>query len=498
MQVNDNVETFNSLIKRRGFIWGPSPEIYGGFAGFYTYGPAGSALKNRVLSLFRKELSFLGFVEVECPTVMPEIVWEASGHLERFIDYVTRCTGCNFLYRADKLLQKMLPDTLIDGLSRDQMDDLIKNENIKCPKCNGVLGNIEEYNLMLKTNVGDNNIAFLRPETATTTYLLFNRLDHYSRKQYPIKVFQYGKAYRNEISPRQGVLRMRAFDQLELQLFIGKEQEMTYEEYDEIKKEKLPLLDWQTQAKNIDKPNWKSLEDVIKSNLLKKPAFAYCLYVAHFITKKFGYEDDLIRYRQHSPSERAHYADDAWDLEIKTKQFGWIEICGIHDRTDYDLKRHQEYSKQNFEISMNPDTAEKEIPQVLEIAFGPDRIIYTLLDACFMVEDDRINLQLKPYLAPYSVAVFPLVKNKENLRSLAKQIHKDLLDYRIDSFYDEAGSIGKRYRRQDEIGTPFCVTVDYESDKDQTVTLRYRDSMKQDRIKISKIKEIILEKLKYL
>jgi len=494
MKIENNIETFNSLIKRRGFIWGPSPEIYGGFAGFYTYGPAGSALKNKILSLFRKELSYFGFFEVECPTIMPEIVWEASGHLERFIDFVTRCTKCNLLYRVDKILKELLPDMMIDGLSKEELDNLIITKNLKCPSCANLLGKIEEYNLMLKTTVGDNKIAYLRPETATTTYLLFNRLDNYARKQYPIKVFQYGKAHRNEISPRQGVIRMRAFDQLELQLFIGKEQEMTFEEYQSIKSEKLPFLDWKTQSKNIYKLNIISLEEAIESGILKKPAYAYCLYVSYYLTKKFGYKDELIRLRQHSPAERSHYADDAWDLEIKTRQYGWIEICGIHDRTDYDLRQHQEFSKQNFEISMGLDSKKREIPQVLEIAYGIDRILYTLLDSCFEVKEQRINLRLKPYLAPYSVAVFPLVRNKDEIRDLAKEVQKTLLNYRIASFYDESGSIGKRYRRQDELGTPFCITIDYDSLEDDSVTIRYRDSMEQERIKIKAIADLISKK----
>ena len=426
---------------------------------------------------------------------MPEIVWKASGHLERFIDPVLRCEKCNILVRADKFLQENLPDQMIDGLSYEQMENLIKINNLVCPKCESPLNKIEEYNLMLKTFVGNNVTAFLRPETATTTYLLFNRLDQDARRQYPIKVFQYGKAYRNEISPRQQVLRMRAFDQFELQLFIGKEQEMDFEEFHEIKNNKIPLLDWKLQDKKIEKPNIITLEDAIKNGVLKKPAYAYCIYLGFYLTKILGFPDEVIRFRQHSPNERAQYADDAWDLEVKTQQFGWVEICGIHDRTDYDLKRHAEFSNQNFEINMSSNTQVKEIPQILEVAFGPDRIIYTLLENAFEVEEDRINLKLNPELAPNSVAVFPLVKNKENIRNLALNIHKSLLKHRISSFFDEAGSIGKRYRRQDELGTPFCITIDYESLDDNRVTLRDRDTMEQIRIEISKVPDIINEKL---
>jgi len=491
MKIEDNIETFNSLLKRRGFIWGPSPEIYGGLAGFYSYGPAGMALKNNILSIFRRELRAVGFGEVECPTIMPEIVWKASGHLERFIDPILRCNKCDTLHRADKFLQEFFPDLMIDGMSHEKMEDLINENNIACPKCGTPFGKIEEYNLMLKTEVGAGNTAYLRPETATTTYLLFNRLNQDARRQYPIKIFQYGKAYRNEISPRQQVLRMRAFDQFELQLFIGKEQEMDFEDYEEIKEYELPLLDWRLQENNIDTPKIISLGEAIKNNTLKKPAYAYCLYLGHYLTKILGYPANVIRLRQHSPNERAHYADDAWDLEIKTIQFGWVEICGIHDRTEYDLKRHGEFSKQNFEIPMGKEPKIKEIPQILEIAFGPDRIVYTLLECAFNAEEGRINLKLIPNLAPYTVAVFPLVRNKENIVKLAKRVHRLLLDARINSFFDVTGSIGKRYRRQDELGTPFCITIDYDSLSDNTVTLRDRDSMKQVRIKVDEVSKKI-------
>jgi len=496
MKIEDNIETFNSLVKRRGFIWGPSPEIYGGLAGFYSYGPAGMSLKNNILNLFRRELRYFGFGEVECPTILPEIVWIASGHLERFIDPVIKCDKCSTLYRADKFLQERLPDLMIDGISIQEMEDLIQKNNLLCPKCDTAFTKIEEYNLMLKTQVGNNVTAYLRPETATTTYLLFNRLDQNARRQYPIKVYQFGKVYRNEISPRQGVLRMRAFDQFELQMFIGKQQEMAFEDYEEFKKETLPLLDWQLQEKKIDKPQIISLEKAIKTNLLKKPAYAYCLYVTYYLTKILGIPEEVIRFRQHSINERAHYADDAWDLEIKTKQFGWVEICGVHDRTDYDLRRHAEFSKQNFEVNISPDSNVKEIPHVLEIAFGIDRIIYTLLETSFKVEEGRINLKLKPPLAPNTVAVFPLVKNKENIRTLALKVHRDLLENRINSFFDVAGSIGKRYRRQDEIGTTYCITIDYESLEDNSVTIRFRDSMKQERVKINDLVQILKNELR--
>ncbi|MHA1478129.1 MAG: glycine--tRNA ligase [Promethearchaeota archaeon] len=494
MKIEDKIETFNSLLRRRGFIWGPSPEIYGGLAGFYSYGPAGKALKNNILSMYRRELRAYGFNEVECPEILPKIVWEASGHLERFIDPVFRCKKCETMVRADRFLQEQLPNESIDGLSFDEMDKLLQQHRFKCPKCDIPFEKIEEYNLMLKTSVGNGVTAYLRPETATTTYLLFNRLNQDARRQYPIKVFQYGKAFRNEISPRQLVLRMRAFDQFEIQLFIGKEQELNFDEFDEISRNKLPLLDWKSQENQIIIPNKISLKEAVNKGILKKPAFAYCVFLGYHLTSKLGFPEETIRLRQHSPQEMAHYADDAWDLEINTKQFGWVEICGIHDRTDYDLKRHGEFSNQTFEIPMGTDLNLKEVPQILEIAFGPDRIIYTLLETTFNVVDERIVLNLPPQLAPNLVAVFPLVKNKENILKLAKKVHKLLLEHRITSFFDSAGSIGKRYRRQDELGTPYCITIDYDSLDDNTVTIRYRNTMEQKRVLISEILSYINNK----
>ncbi|KKM00479.1 hypothetical protein LCGC14_1804010, partial [marine sediment metagenome] len=248
---------------------------------------------------------------------------------------------------------------------------------------------------------------------------------------------------------------------------------------------------WKLQEKGIGETHKISLHDAINKEILKKPAYAYCLYVGYHLVQILGIPEDLIRFRQHSINERAHYADDAWDLEINTRQYGWVEICGIHDRSDYDLRRHSEFSKQNFKISMGTDPNVKEFPQILEIAFGIDRIVYTLLETTFNVEKGRIVLKLNTTLAPNTIAVFPLVKNKEKILKLALKVHRGLLEDRISSFFDVAGSIGKRYRRQDELGTKWCVTIDYESIENNTVTIRNRDSMEQVRVNITDLNEII-------
>jgi glycyl-tRNA synthetase len=349
---------------------------------------------------------------------------------------------------------------------------------------------------MLKMMIAGNQEAYLRPETATTTYLPFKRLYRDFRQRLPIKVFQFGKAYRNEISPRQGLIRLREFNQFECQIFLTKEQEFDFEPYDGLKNDKIPLIPWEKQNKKEFDPLWIDLEEAISNKYLKKPAYAYCLGVAFMIAKEFGFEDDNIRFRQHSNDEKAHYADDAWDLEIKTRQYGWVEICGVHDRTNYDLGRHQEYSNEKLSIKINKKDI---IPEVLEIAFGIERPVYAIIDQSITIdkEYDRILLKLPKNMAPIWVAIFPLIKKDDKQVKIARDIYNGLLEKGIICEYDESGSIGKRYRRHDELGTPYAITVDHQSLEDETVTIRYRDTTEQDRIKIEEIYSMVKTKYDY-
>jgi glycyl-tRNA synthetase len=494
--MDDEIDALNSLIIRRGFIWGPSPEIYGGLSGFYEYGPAGTLLKNNILKVFRRIMLTEEFYEIDCPNIMPRIVWEASGHIERFIDPVTECKKCGSLFRVDKLIKEILPDSAPDGLTFEELENLMKVNDIKCPNCGGELGPVKTYNLMLKMMIAGNQEAYLRPETATTTYLPFKRLYRDFRQRLPIKVFQFGKAYRNEISPRQGLIRLREFNQFECQIFLTKEQEFDFEPYDGLKNDKIPLIPWEKQNKKEFDPLWIDLEEAISNKYLKKPAYAYCLGVAFMIAKEFGFEDDNIRFRQHSNDEKAHYADDAWDLEIKTRQYGWVEICGVHDRTNYDLGRHQEYSNEKLSIKINKKDI---IPEVLEIAFGIERPVYAIIDQSITIdkEYDRILLKLPKNMAPIRVAIFPLIKKDDKQVKIARDIYNGLLEKGIICEYDESGSIGKRYRRHDELGTPYAITVDHQSLEDETVTIRYRDTTEQDRIKIEEIYSMVKTKYDY-
>jgi len=468
MKVEDKVL---DLAKRRGFVWGPSPNIYnGGLSGFYDWGPLGKLLKNKVENVIRKGFSAFGFWEVECPTIMPKEVWEASGHLGGFVDYVTKCNKCGATFRVDHLIRD-IKDFNVDNLKK-----LVKEET--CPSCKkGHFENVEPHNLMMKTVVGLDQEVFLRPETATTTYLLFPELYRFFRTKLPFGVFQIGKAYRNEISPRQGVFRTREFTQAEAQLIILKDQIKDYEKFFEFGEEELPLMRYDSEKIEIVK-----LKDVVKKKYMKKEAYAFMVYVAYKLITDMGFDKKRVRIRQHNPTELAHYADDAWDIEINTERYGWFELCGVHDRKDYDLKRHAEFSKTKMDV-------QGKYPTILEIAFGLERTAYSLLENSMMEDKERDWLNFKEGMAPIDVAVFPLMK-KDGMDELAKEIFKEL-EKEFVCIYDASGSIGRRYRRMDEVGTSFCITVDHDSLKDKDVTLREISSMKQVRIKIEEIKSVL-------
>jgi glycyl-tRNA synthetase len=480
MKVEDKVM---DLAKRRGFIWGPSPNIYhGGVSGFYDWGPLGKLLKNKIEGIIRKGFVSNGFWEVECPTIMPKKVWEASGHLKEFVDPITNCTKCDSAFRVDNLIKEKYPKEKIEGLNFEKLKLILDKKKINCPSCNGGFGSVTAHNLMMKTEIGLNQEAYLRPETATTTYLLFPEYYRFFRTKMPFGVFQIGKAYRNEISPRQGVFRTREFTQAEGQLFIIKDSEKDFEKFDEISSEILPLIPFDKKISKI------KIKDAVKKKILKKKTYAWTLGIAYNIVKDMGFPLNKIRIRQHNPNELAHYAEDAWDIEINTDRFGWFEICGVHDRKDYDLKRHGEFSKSKFSIG-------NETPGILEIAFGLERPTYCLLEEA--LREDEVMGEKRDWLcfpqgvAPIDVAIFPLMK-KEGMSKLAKEIF-DELDKEFVCTYDQSGSIGRRYRRMDEVGTTLCITVDHDSLKDKSATLREISSMKQIRVKIEKLRELISE-----
>lgn len=483
---------FTSFLQDRGFIWGPSPEIYGGFAGFYTYGPMGKLLKNRVEDNVRKIFQSHDFWELETPIVLPDIVWQASGHLETFADRTVHCSKCNAVYRADKLIEDVVEKS-VDHYSDQQLLDALSENKIKCPSCKSDFTyEINKQSLMMKTKVAD-EAASLRPETATVTYLPFKRYYTFFRGKIPLGVFQIGKAFRNEISPRQHVIRGREFTQAEAQIFIDPDKKDDWEKFEEIKKEKLPFWPWQAQEKG-KKPSMLSVEGAVKKGLVKTKSYAWCVWLAYTQFVDMGIPLENIRLRQHNPDEKAFYAEDAWDIEIKLRSFGWTECCGVHDRTDYDLTQHSKFSKTHLTAIREDGT--KITPHVLEIAFGIDRPVLALLDIFYEKrekEQGKTLLNIPYKLAPIEVMVFPLIK-KPSLVNLARKIKKDLeKDFVVT--YDGTGSIGKRYLRSAELGVPYCITIDFDSTKKKDVTVRDRNTSKQIRVKIKDLKDILRDLL---
>jgi len=488
---DDFKKALMAFVYDKGFVYGPSPEIYGGMAGFYDFGPAGKTLKNNIENSIRKLFNRFQFFEVECPIVTPKIVWEASGHLGGFSDPLVRCTKCQSIWRVDNLISEQF-DVDADSFTIEQLKEYLKKNTVACPSCKTRLSDdVKKHSLMLKTQVGIDTEMYNRPETATTTYLPFLNYVRFFRDKLPFGIFQIGNAYRNEISPRQHVIRGREFTQAEAQVFLFKEQKENFTRFPEVEEIVLPFFTAKNQKeeKGISKM---SIGDAIKKKVLKNQAYAWTLGITYQLFKELGFSDDNLRLKQHLPEKLAFYADDAWDLEVKLSSFGWVECCGIHDRTNYDLTTHGKFSGKEL-MALNLTTNKKEIPHVLEIAMGPNRILLALLDNFYdkkSEEDGKTKLRIPKKLAPVKAAIFPLMKKPE-LQKVAKEIFESLSnDYLV--VLDESGSIGKRYLRQDEIGTPICITIDYDSiEKDKSVTIRDRDSEKQIRVKISELKDVV-------
>jgi glycyl-tRNA synthetase len=489
-----------SFMQQKGFIWGPEPEIYGGLAGFYTYAPLGKLLKNNVENEIRKLYTKNGFWEVECPTVMQKEVWEASGHLGGFTDPVVTCSKCRSNFRIDNLLKELFPDENFDHKTSEEYLKSLEQFGVMCPNCKSpFIKEIRQHTLMMKTTIGLDVEAYNRPETATTTYLPFPRYNEFFRKKYPFAVFQIGKAYRNEISPRQHVLRCREFTQAEAQLFIFKDQKNNFEKYDEVKHDKIPLWAWQLKENN-EHPKIMTVDEALTADNFKNQAYAWSVALAYRLFVHIGIPEDKIRIRQHFPDEKAFYADDAWDIEVNLNSFGWTELCGIHDRTDYDLTQHGKKSGKTL-TAFNEQSAgenKNETPHIIEIAFGIDRPTFALLDLFYRKtneEEGKTKFVVPVHMSPVKVAIFPLVK-KDGLPELAEQLFFEF-QQEYSTRYDVSGSIGRRYLREDEAGTAFCITVDYESKEKHTVTIRNRDTEQQKRVPIHNVRHIIRELLNH-
>jgi glycyl-tRNA synthetase len=558
IQCSDDVfERVMELARRRGFIW-PTSECYGAVAGFIDYGPLGAMMKRRVENIWRDfYIVQEGYYEIECPTIAQEAVFIASGHVRGFSDKMCQCPHCREYLRADHVAE--------GGNIKNA--SVMKNEELAaaitsctCPACEETLGNVEvfNFNLMFSTTIGPGSqrVGYLRPETAQGMFVDFSRLLRFYRDKLPFGAVQIGKSYRNEISPRQGMIRLREFTQAEAEIFVHPLEKNHHPSFRRYKEYRMPLLTYIQQQK-CEEPLELSMQEAVDKGIIANEYVAYYVALTHQLLVTIGIRPERLRFRQHLPDERAHYATDCWDAEVFSPRFGWVETVGIADRTDYDLRAHAAQSGTPMTVFIQYDEPKKTIrrriipnmsvlgkqyrtkakavfaaleaavptaegadiqigdekihipshlfeirdevidtrgedivPHVIEPSYGIDRMCYAVLEQAYDEDtadgEKRTVMRLSPQVAPVQVAVFPLM-TRDGLDTIADDITRAFHKNGILAEYDDSGAIGRRYRRQDEIGTPFAVTVDYDTKEDHTVTLRDRDTMEQVRVPIAEL-----------
>ncbi|WP_436346227.1 glycine--tRNA ligase [Natronorubrum sp. FCH18a] len=602
-------EKLVELAKRRGYFF-QSSGAYGGVGGFYTFGPQGASLKGNVEDAWRDRFAVAeGNMEIDAPTIMPEPVFEASGHLDGFDDMLVECPDCGESHRADHVVEDNTEYEDAESLPIPEVEEVIAEHQLVCPNCSaGLAGQaVEAFNLMFSTNIGpgDSQPGYLRPETAQGIFVEFPRLKEYARNQLPFGVTQIGRAYRNEISPRRSIIRTREFTQAELEYFVDPEtDEPDLESVEDVEVTLYPATEQnaesaaQRAAEGSSGDDEEPREDgdeirttigeAVEEGIITSPWVAYFLGVAKPWYEAVGVDMDRFRFRQHLSGERAHYAADCWDAEAlidgneeskdseqrkstESSSGYWIEMAGFAYRGDYDLSKHAEHSgdrftvfkqydepktveratvdpdmsylgpefggdaqavvqqledlasrdraafdgdtveidlagethelpveKTGFSVEEQTEAGEHIVPHVVEPSFGVDRLVYTVLHHAYREDEvdgeERTFLELDPEVAPTFVGVFPL-QNDEGLEAQADEIVDELRAEGLSVTYDDSGNIGRRYRRQDEVGTPFCVTVDYETieDEETTVTVRERDTTDQKRLAVEGLAETLAE-----
>ncbi len=484
------------LANRRGFFWPSARDVYAGApAGFFVYGPLGLRMKNKIISLWRREIVLPeGVHEIETPNILPIKVFEASGHLEHFFDKLIECRRCHSRFRVDKLIEESLGlKENLEGLSDDELMRIIRENNVRCPKCGSTeWTEIKKFNLMFTIAVGaeaSEPNAALRPETTQGSVVEFRKSFIVMRGRLPFILGQVGKVFRNEISPRRALIRMREFQQLEIHVFFDPKNP------DRIYREKLePYLNYKIRfLRKEDRKTGEIIEMTAKEGLESgytiNPLITYWLVVYQkFFNEALKIPLERIRYRELIEGEKAHYALAHWDLEVYTEDLGWTELVNNTYRTDYDLSGHVKVSGNDLRIS--DAEGKKVLPHLYEPSIGLDRVLFHELMLSYREDEKRVWLKLPRYLAPIEVAVFPLMK-KDGMPEKARQIYRELIKGGFIAFYDESGTIGRRYRRMDEIGTPVCITVDHQTLKDDTVTMRDRDTMNQVRVNVMSLPEKI-------
>ncbi len=487
-----NLDELTSFCKRAGIVFKNS-EMYGGLSGFWDYGPVGVQIKKNMMDLWWED-----FVErrddvvgLDGAIISSPDIWKASGHVDSFSDPLVDCKKCKNRFRADHLIEDRF-EISAEEMSLKEIDGMIAEKDLKCPRCGGELTEAREFNLMFETNLGpvksDENRAYLRPETAQLIFANFKQIKESSRQKLPFGIAQMGKAFRNEVSPRNFVFRSREFEQMEIEYFVHPDRRDNCPYMTE------DILDYEMQVltaenqKNERGHEKMSVRELVSGGYMETEWLAYWIYQHYNWFIELGVDPKKIRLREHMENEMAHYARSCYDIEYKFP-FGGDEVYGNADRGDFDLRSHSEASGKNLGV-YDQDLGEHVIPHVVsEPSQGVDRSLMVFIVDAYTEEDGRTFLALDPRLSPVKCRIFPLM-TKDGLDDVARDIY-DGLKNTLNVEYDERGSIGKRYARADEVGVPYCVTVDYDTVEDGTVTIRDRDSTDQVRIDSSDLIEVI-------
>ena len=475
-----------ALLRRRGVIW-PTAEIYGGTQGLYDYGPLGTALKRRVEEAWAAWFIGLSpdYYRIEPSEILPEAVVRASGHLENFTDPEITCDHCHNVFRADTVLETVRPEG-VDGLSPAQISEIVHSRQVRCPSCGSTALSVPHaFNLMFGMDFGvtGKERAYLRPETAQGSYLSFSRMWDVGRHALPLGIAVIGRAYRNEIAPRQGLFRMRAFTQAELQIFFDPLHFPL--PFGRVREERLPVLRVPRRDTGEEMPEWVAAADLVGEGGLPEFYVYHLVQTFRFFRDVLRYPPEKVRLLEKSDQERAFYNRIQFDVEVDLESLGGFKEMGaVHYRGDYDLTRHSQGSGKDLSVTLQ--NGAKVLPHVLELTFGPDRNVWALADLHLAKDDERTVWHLPPYLAPVAVGVFPLMAKEHG--DYALRVTETLEAAGVSARFDDGGTIGKRYARMDEAGTPYCLTVDGQSlaegaEKD-TVTLRDRDTKGQERVPV--------------
>jgi len=553
-KTQDKLTIINELGRRRGFFW-PSYEIYGGTSGFFTYGPLGAKLKQNIESKLRSIfVNQLEILEIESPVITPETVFSASGHVDHFKEPMTECQKCKKSFRADHLLREAtkMSEAETEKLGLKELKEAIDKNNIRCPDCGGSFGEPKQFLTMFKTAIGpySDAVGYGRPEAAQGIFVEFNRLYGIAREKLPFGVLQIGHALRNEISPRQGLMRLREFTIADLEFFFDPEEEDCHA-LKGLENETLRLVTAETRQKGSEEVTELTVKGALKKDLIKKQWLAFFMATSKRLLIDLGVPPEKQRFLEKLPWERAHYSQQTFDQEVLLDRWGWTEASGHAYRTDYDLRCHMNSSRTDMTVFKEyPQPIEKEqvsikpimaklgpafkgeagkiasalakadpakievsmkkhghymlgehkilaeyvditsqrtiergrrfIPHVIEPSFGIDRLFYIAMEYAYQVKENRALMSFPPGISPVQIGVYPLM-SKDGLPEKTLELFKKLQDDGFAVEYDDAGSIGRRYARADEAGVPLGITVDYDTLKDGTVTVRDRDSWKQVR-----------------